>query len=125
MIRVDLGDGYMGINFSKYLKLSKLETVPGLDTKDLVELLTRCLEKLRRLPRKMGHPCVKHFSGSRGAHTHKSDYFEHHLTLSMPEVVNICFSSRSGYYSRRNRLPEFTELPSVDMCSTGQSGTGD
>lgn len=59
VIIVDLGDIYMGINFSKYLKLPKVKSFrtffyPGLDTKELVELLTRCLGKLGRFPRKNG-----------------------------------------------------------------------
>lgn len=59
------GDSYMGVNFSKYFKLSKIEsfriTVPGLDTKErsVLESLTRCLGKLGKLPRKTGHPRVK------------------------------------------------------------------
>lgn len=119
MIRVDLGDGYMGINFSKYLKFFKLEIVFGLDIKDLVELLIRCLGKLRRFLRKMGYLCVKYFLGSRGVYIYKLDYFEYYLTLSMLEVVNICFSLRFGYYLRGNRLLEFTEFFFVDMCSIG------
>lgn len=83
VITVDLADNNMGIDFSKYLKLSKI-TAPGLDTRDLVGLLTRCLGKLGKLPRKMGHPCLKEFLGSRGACTNTSNYFEHHLLLSRP-----------------------------------------
>lgn len=102
MITVSLGDSSMGIDFSKYLELPKIKsfriTIPGLDTKELIEMLTRCLGKLGRFPRKMGHPCVKQSSGSREARTNKWNYFKHHPTLSVPEMVNICFSATASCY---------------------------
>lgn len=75
MIIVGLGDSSMGINFSKYSELPKIKsfriTIPGLDTKELVESLTSCLGKLGNLPRKMGPPCEKQFLSSKGARTNE------------------------------------------------------
>ena len=93
IIIVDLGLCF-GDNFNKHLKLLKIKsfriTVLGLDIKELVESLTRCLGKLGRFPRKMGHPRVNQLSGDKTAYitnklnkracTNKLNYFEHHLT---------------------------------------------
>lgn len=67
-----------------------------------------------RAPRKM-----KEFLGSRGARTNKSDKCEHHLSLFMPEMVHICFSSRVGcYHMETGHQSPWKSLPwtCVEMC---------
>lgn len=66
---------------------------------------------------------TKEFLGSREACANKSAKFEHHLWLSMPEVVNICFSPRvSCCPMETGHQSSWTFLPwtCVELCPVEQ-----